>query len=400
VNWHLITGEYPPQPGGVSDYTRLVAGALAEVGERVTVWCPPADEATPGDRGVTVRRELGAIGRADLRRFGALLDAELAPRRLLVQWVPHAFGRRAINYPFCRWVRRRVAGGDRVEIVVHEPFLDFRCSWKQWAAAAVQRLMMRTLLERAARAWVTIPTWEGLIRPLAPAGLPIASLPVPSTIPVVSREAETAAIRERHLKEAEYLVGHFGTYGAHVAAPLAEALARLLADLPSATILLLGRNGERFRDKLLTQYPELARRVAAPGAQSAEELSAHLAACDLFVQPYVGGISARNTSLMACLAHGRAVIATAGRLTEPFWAESAAVALVPEHDSSRLCAAAAGLLADPEARRRLGAAAAELYAERFSIGRLVQRLTAPESQPGTLDFAEASAHTDAHPGRE
>src|SRR5262249_44693742 len=142
VNWHLITGEYPPQPGGVSDYTRLVAGALADAGKRVTVWCPPADGATPDEGGVTVRRELGAMGGADLRRAGALLDAEPAPRRLLVQWVPHAFGRRAINYPFCRWVRRRAACGDRVEIVVHEPFLDFRGSWKQRAAAVVQRLMM------------------------------------------------------------------------------------------------------------------------------------------------------------------------------------------------------------------------------------------------------------------
>jgi hypothetical protein len=25
LRWHIITGEYPPQPGGVSDYTRLVA---------------------------------------------------------------------------------------------------------------------------------------------------------------------------------------------------------------------------------------------------------------------------------------------------------------------------------------------------------------------------------------
>src|SRR5207248_6476969 len=29
IEWHVLTGEYPPQPGGVSDYTRQVARGLA-----------------------------------------------------------------------------------------------------------------------------------------------------------------------------------------------------------------------------------------------------------------------------------------------------------------------------------------------------------------------------------
>ncbi len=28
MNWFIITGEYPPQPGGLSDYTELVANGL------------------------------------------------------------------------------------------------------------------------------------------------------------------------------------------------------------------------------------------------------------------------------------------------------------------------------------------------------------------------------------
>ena len=41
--WNIITGEYPPQPGGVSDYTRLVAHGLADAGDEVCVYAPPAD---------------------------------------------------------------------------------------------------------------------------------------------------------------------------------------------------------------------------------------------------------------------------------------------------------------------------------------------------------------------
>ena len=40
--WHLITCEYPPRTGGVSDYTRLVAEGLSEAGDEVHVWCPPS----------------------------------------------------------------------------------------------------------------------------------------------------------------------------------------------------------------------------------------------------------------------------------------------------------------------------------------------------------------------
>ena len=333
MNWHLITGEYPPQPGGVSDYTFLVAHALAEVGQSVTVWCPPAAGPTPGDSRVAVHRELGSISRADLRRVDVLLDAEPSPRRLLVQWVPHAYGRQALNLPFCRWVQRRATRhGDVVDVLVHEAFVAFAGSWKQHLAAIVQRLMVRILLRNATRAWVTIPAWADRLWPHVRKNLPIVWLPVPSTIPVMDRPEDIAAVRAKFLGGAKHLVGHFGTYGPHVANQLRLALVGLLAAVPTAKVLLLGRNGDGFRESFLQDNPQVANRLIAPGEQEPAELSASLSACDLFVQIYGGGISSRNTSLMACLAHGRAVVATAGPLTEPLWEKSAAVVLVPLHD--------------------------------------------------------------------
>ncbi|MFL5340328.1 MAG: glycosyltransferase family 4 protein [Gemmataceae bacterium] len=379
MNWHLITGEYPPQAGGVSDYTFLVAHALAEAGQRVTVWCPPVAGPTPGDSRVSVRRELGAIGRADLRRVDALLDAEPGPRRLLVQWVPHAYGRRALNWSFCRWVQNRAARhGDRVDVVIHEAFVAFEGSWKQRIAAVIQRFMVRTLLRNATQVWVTIPTWAELLRPYAPKNMPIAWLPVPSTIAVDFQPSAVEAIRKQLLTGATHVVGHFGTYGPHVASELTDLLGRLLVDAPTAKILLLGRNGDDFLRRFLQNHPEAAGRLVAPGRQEPAELSAHLTACDLFVQPYAGGISSRNTSLMACLAHGRVVVATAGRLTEPFWQESGAIVLIPGHDAAAVAAAVTQLLADDAARRKIAGAGASVYGSRFTAARLVQALTAAQ----------------------
>ena len=60
----------------------------------------------------------------------------------------------------------------------------------------------------------------------------------------------------------------------------------------------------------------------AAGYLSPAELSAHIAACDLFVQPYPDGITSRRTSAMACLSRARPVVTTTGHLTEPLWAEN------------------------------------------------------------------------------
>src|SRR6267142_1069143 len=98
--WHIITGEYPPQPGGVSDYTTTVAHALSEAGDEVHVWCPASVGSEQDNRGPRIHRDCGTFAWRDLRRLTKLLNAFTRPRRLLVQWVPHAFGCRALNVAF------------------------------------------------------------------------------------------------------------------------------------------------------------------------------------------------------------------------------------------------------------------------------------------------------------
>ena len=90
--WHILTGEYPPQRGGVADYTALVAAGLAARGIPAHVWAPPAESTGPEPPGVTVHREAGSWSPADLRRLGERLDASPGPRRILVQYTPNAWG--------------------------------------------------------------------------------------------------------------------------------------------------------------------------------------------------------------------------------------------------------------------------------------------------------------------
>lgn len=374
---HIVTAEYPPQPGGVSDYVRGVAVGLADAGERVHVWCPTAGAGTPSeDAGVQVHRELGRISRADLRRVGALLDTFPAPRRLLVQWVPHAYGRRAMNLGFCLWVRERAARGDRVEIMVHEPFLAFGGSARQGVVAAVHRAMTVVLLRAAERVWVSTPAWAERWRKYRLGrAVPFEWMPIPSNVPVVGDADGAAEVRARYAPGVGRLIGHFGTYRANVTALLEPILVGALEGGPERAALLLGRGGERFRDEIVGRHPALAGRVHAPGALSSDDLSRHLAACDLLVQPYPDGANGRQTSLAACLEHGGAVVTTEGPSTEGVWRESGAVVMAPTGDAAAAVGLVGRLLADDVERARLGAAAKRLYDERFHLRHTIEALT-------------------------
>ena len=159
MSWHLITCEYPPDVGGISDHTAQLASGLAAAGDEVHVYCP--GRARPAAGGVHLHPVLGTFSSADLRRAGERIDACPGSRRLVIQWVPHGFGQRSLNLGFCLWVARRARAGDLVDIVVHEPYLDF--GWgplRHLAMAAVHRLMTAVLLRAADRVWISTPAWE------------------------------------------------------------------------------------------------------------------------------------------------------------------------------------------------------------------------------------------------
>jgi glycosyltransferase involved in cell wall biosynthesis len=388
--WHVITSEYPPDIGGVGDYSSALASALVEAGDKVHVWCRPSVNATSviglasnSDR-VMVHRELGAIGLSDLRRVSRLIGPATDCRTLLVQWVPHAFGYRSMNLGFCWWLlNRSVHYGDRVAIMVHEPYLAFHVSrWKQNVAALVHRIMTILLLRAAERVWVSIPEWERCWRPYTLGRkVPFGWLPVPSNIPVADSPNHAEAVRRRYAANDAVLIGHFGTYGWPVTSVLEPVLFAMDADPANQVVLLMGIGSEEFRERLIRKMPRFVRLVQATGVLPAEDLSHHVAACDLLIQPYPDGVSSRRGSVMVGLCHGKPIITTAGRLTEPFWKDTSALALVPVGDVNAFVDLLRQLRLDVGQRARIGRAARSLYDERFDIGHIITTLRRAASAP-------------------
>src|SRR5215813_8490158 len=141
TRWHLITGEYPPTPGGVSDYTRQVAVGLARRGQRVEIWAPQAVGPDPNDGGVAIHR-LQSIGARDLAELGRVIAPSPARERLLVEYVPQAFGARGMNVDLIRWLVRQPA---ELWVQFHEVAItwDWLSKPRHQVLALVQRWMSR-----------------------------------------------------------------------------------------------------------------------------------------------------------------------------------------------------------------------------------------------------------------
>jgi glycosyltransferase involved in cell wall biosynthesis len=380
--WHLITAEYPPVPGGVGDYTHLVAGGLARAGGGpVHVWTglsrsgERSSRPTPEQPGVAVCRDAGRWSRSDLARLDAALDDTPGPRRLLVQYVPQAFGYRGMNLALPRWLARRRQTGDEVWVMFHEAYIPLRWgdrpTW--WLLSVGQQFMARALLAGCARAFVSMHALVGRLRRLAPRAVPIEWVPVPSGVPVRDDPHAAATVRRELAPAGDVVIGCFGAFGASQRSLLARVLPPLLT--PRGRVgLLIGRNGPQLARELEAAHPGLAGRLRATGGLEAASVSQHLLACDVMIQPYDAGVVAKRTSLMACLAHGRAVVTHLGRDSEPLWAETDGVALGPD-DGPGLVEAAEALIADPASRARLGRAARQLYDRRFALEYTIAALT-------------------------
>ena len=392
-HWHVITGEYPPQPGGVSDYSRLIARRLAAEGDDVHVWAPgpsaSCDSESAIDEGVTVHWIRGGFGVPSLRGLGASIERIGGTARLLAQYVPQAFGYKGMNVAFCLWLAGR---RESVWAMFHEVVFPRATSqpMRHRVLASVTAVMARIVARASERLFVSTPAWADILRSIAP-GAPAAEwLAVPSTIPRVGDRDDAHGIVRRYGGNGARLVGHFGSYGPLIARHLEVAIPALLERAPDASILLLGEGGVALRQRLVDAGPALSRRIWATGRLAAREASLHLLACDLMIQPFVEGVTTRRTSVMAALLHGVPTVTTSGRLTEPLWRQTGAVALAPATDPAALAAVASALLGDPTARERLGAAGEAAYDRLFDVRHTIAALRRTDRQ--ALHLAGAHVH--------
>ena len=382
-SWHIVTPELPPDCGGVGDYTAQLAETLAGNGDRVTVYCPPLVRWSP----------VGALDVVPLGdRFGVRAMRELSARlerdrnsRLLVQYVPAVFGRRGTNVAFCRWLLSRRRAGCDVAVMFHEPYLYLRWRPDHIVTAFTQRAMAAILVDAANHLYLATDTWRRYLARLRPgAVLDAVTLPIPSAIPYVDALHAVNATRSASIGNAQYLVGHFGSYGGHIAPILGRALKELLSSDNRVAALCTGSGSDGFVKRFGAEHPALRDRLSAVGRASAHDISVQLQACDVLIQPYPDGVTTRRTSVMAGLANGRAIVTSDGKLTEDVWRTSHCVSLTPASDAAALAHTTRELLDDGAARAMLQSRAAATYASCFALQHTIDALRAERRHMSTV----------------
>jgi glycosyltransferase involved in cell wall biosynthesis len=337
----FVSGEYPPDVGGIGDYTDRLRRQLSSDGL---------------DSRILSRRD---VHRWDARSIGALL--RVAPRDGVahIQFQAGAFdllGDVCLMPALLRFVRPRV----RVATTFHdtrEPYLFPR-------AGAMRRVAVR-LLADTSHAVIAADS-----RDLSTLGGPSPrhhNVPIgPNVTCSPPPDYHRAALRSRlGLGPDSLAVAYFGTLNASKGLDtLLDAFEWVAKERPDARLLLLGGpigasdpTDRRTAAALTARLASLGQRAIRTGWLAPEALSAHLLAADVALLPYADGASARRGSLLACAEHGLPIVST-----RPAAPEVAAAVHATDASAAALAEAVIRITADPALSRRLREASRALAA--------------------------------------
>jgi glycosyltransferase involved in cell wall biosynthesis len=341
----LVNSVSEPGVDAIDAYTGLLAEALERLGKRVARLVRTPDGWSSRD----VTRDL---------RGG---------RTLVLQYNPFNWGRRG----FAPWLPaliarvRRGPAPPRVALMLHELYMSAD-SPRHAAMGIWQRAQLAALCSQADAAFTSTETWARDRNHVRPS---IVHLPVGSNVP--DRREERGAQRAAlGAQENDLVLASFGrSHPSRLIGHVESAANAIAAGGRTVMLLNLGDGAPRLTG--------LSRNVTeiTPGRLAAAELATTLAAADLYLAPFVDGVSTRRGSMVAALQHGIPVVGTRGPSTGPLLGRSDGLVLSDPGDSAAAFAQAARRLADDgAARRSAGAAARELFERHFDWGVIAQRM--------------------------
>jgi glycosyltransferase involved in cell wall biosynthesis len=294
----------------------------------------------------------------------ALAVARGAPW-LLLQYNPFVYGRAGFAPQMVRDVQRlRRRARAPLAIMVHEAWVN-TTDPKSTVIGAWQRAQLRALMRLADG---VMTSTEALGREL---GGGAVHIPIAANIEPVATSHDAARVRLG--LDGKLAVALFGRDNPGRALDYAESAIAALVDAHGAdrlAVLNLGADAPRVRVPSGVE-------VHRPGELISGELSLRLWASDLVLLPFADGLSTRRSTLMAALAHGRAVLGLRGPSTDAVLAGArGALALTPVGDRAAFARAAVELTSDPERLLAIGDAGRGLYESRFDWPVTAQRVGA------------------------
>ena len=374
----MITCEYPPQTGGIADYSREIAAGLSRAGIPVRIWAPGNEDRTARfSSRVTVVRSLGRFGLPSLVRTARKMRRAGAGRRLLLQWEPVGYGFLSVNVLFCLWIAWQALWGAQLIVMFHETFLSYsKKTPRRFVAATLQRLMAFLLVQSARKVFVSTESGAAALGRLSLTRTEVQHLPVFSNIDSADDIRSARIHRSDFVSEGETLVGHFGRYNTQTEALVIPTITALLRRSKSIHVLFAGECSEIYRGVLIEAHPEFRHRVHSAGLCTPAEVSSVFAACDFMFQPYPDGITTRRSTAMAALANGCFFVSNKGTASEDLWHRTAAVHLLRGRTPEEQAGEMDSIARSPERIARGAEEAAEFYRHNFSVERTLTALNA------------------------
>jgi glycosyltransferase involved in cell wall biosynthesis len=381
----IVSASYPPDRGGVSDHSALLAGYLAARGVSVRV-CTTGGcgMVGPGEPGLLYLRDTWSVCGA--RRIAQAVARE-APACLVFQYVPHMYGRAGVAlgaalFPWFSRIRR-------VPVITH--FHEVCVPWSVHPLHFLQALVHRiqaVVMTAGSRGVVfanrrvaeIMKPWVRLLR------RPCEVLPSGPTIPIVEVPGpRLAQVRSVWAHSGEALVVVYGLASRGKRYDLAlRALAKLRAGGSPVRLLMLGdqeagdaRYCQEVREE--TRRMGLEAAVTWSGPLPAAEITEILASANCMWNLQSGGLTARNATAACAFAVGLPVVAFGGRLLDSCFRDGENVILAPA-DAEAFAAATQRLLSSPEVAAQLRRNGRALYEQSFSwrviAGRYLELLAA------------------------
>jgi glycosyltransferase involved in cell wall biosynthesis len=373
----LITGEYPPLQGGVGDFTRELARALSAAGHEAQVIT-----SVIGDQSSVVSEKQAAevVVQRVISSWGVQCWGEIAAvaqqqqlEVLNIQYEPAAYAMRVgVNFLPSTWVRRRI----KVPTVTtfHDllvPYLFPKAGPLRWKVVDYLARHSDAIIVTNAEDRAHLSNFHAKHPTSKLYTIPIGSNIEPAGAGAFDRTVERA---RWGIRPAEQLLGYFGFLSlSKGGSDLMQALKILSeSDLPVKLLLIGGRTGSSDPTNAeyaaqvdhLIELLDVKDRVIATGYLEPPDVSRALLACDVMVLPYVDGASLRRGSLLAAIAHGKAIVTTEPRYPIEGLQHEASVLYVRPNDPQSLAKAARRVLQDRLLRTRLQSnvsQAAKLY---------------------------------------
>jgi glycosyltransferase involved in cell wall biosynthesis len=301
----FVSGEYPPDVGGVGDYTAHLRAALEDAGQPSTV---------------VSRRHVGR--RWDARALIWLLRHAPKSGVVHVQYQAAAYD---LLGEIC--LLPGLLGRLRPQVCTVTTFHDVRVPYLFPRAGGLRASAVR-LLARTSHAVVAADQRD--LASLGPVARETFHIPIGPNVACAPPDGfeRTAFRRALGLAPDDLMLVYFGLLNASKGLNLLLAsFEKVLERAPRTRLLLLGgaagasdATDEATAARLSGGLQRFGTRVLQTGWLPPRELSAYLLAGDVALLPYLDGASARRGSLLACAEHALPIVSTqpAGSEVAPF----------------------------------------------------------------------------------